>query len=197
VRLLARRQRIEWNAQSKPRPLLRRMLEPDAGVASGWKSFAISELPRTFRWMFAPAKRHGFVADAYGPSGAWWLRDRVDGKISIALSARINAATVENGRVRLQFAQPDGICDVTTDHVVAATGFRTDIDQLGYLASNLKRQIRREAAGIPALSSQFETSVPGLFIVGVASAPVFGPIMRFMYGAKHAAPIVTSRLAAA
>jgi hypothetical protein len=33
-----------------------------------------------------------------------------------------------------------------------------------------------------------------LFIVGVASAPVFGPIMRFMYGAKHVAPVIARRL---
>jgi hypothetical protein len=30
--------------------------------------------------------------------------------------------------------------------------------------------------------------------VGVASAPIFGPIMRFMYGAKHVAPVLVNRL---
>lgn len=33
-----------------------------------------------------------------------------------------------------------------------------------------------------------EPTIPGLFMVGVARLPVFGPIMRFMYGAKHVAP---------
>ena len=55
----------------------------------------------------------------------------------------------------------------------------------------MARSITREAGGIPALDSRFGTSVPGLSIVGLASAPVFGPIMRFIYGAKHAAPLVT------
>ena len=33
-------------------------------------------------------------------------------------------------------------------------------------------------------------------MVGLASAPVFGPIMRFMYGAKHVAPVLARRLGA-
>jgi thioredoxin reductase len=197
VRLLARRPQTEWNEISRPRPLLQRVLRPDAGVASGWKSVAVSELPRTFRWMFAPAKRHRFVAGSYGPSGAWWLRERVDGKITMLLGAQIKAAELENQRVRLRVNQHDGSEDIVTDHVIAATGFATDVDRIDYLDPALKRELLREAAGIPTLSSQFETSVPGLFIVGVASAPVFGPIMRFMYGAKHAAPVVARRLAAA
>jgi hypothetical protein len=62
------------------------------------------------------------------------------------------------------------------------------------LEASLARAINREAAGLPALDPHYETSVPGLFVVGVASAPVFGPIMRFMYGAKHVAPVLTRRL---
>ena len=58
VRMLVRRERLEWNAPSKPRPLLQRIRSPDAGVASGWKSLAISELPRVFRWYLPPERRH-------------------------------------------------------------------------------------------------------------------------------------------
>jgi hypothetical protein len=68
------------------------------------------------------------------------------------------------------------------------------VDRLDYLDPQLRQSLAREAGGIPALSSCFETSVPRLFIVGITSAPVFGPIMRFMYGAKHAAPVLTRRL---
>jgi hypothetical protein len=77
-----------------------------------------------------------------------------------------------------------------TDHVIAGTGFRVNLERLGYLEPSLGRSIAREADGIPA------SSVPGLFIVGASSAPVSGPIMRFMYGAKHVAPLLASRLRA-
>jgi thioredoxin reductase len=194
VSLIVREGRIEWNAPSKPRPLLERLLVPDAGVASGWRSVAVSEFPRTFRWVFEPAKRHRFVAGSYGASGSWWLRDRVDGQIEILLSTQIKAASVEDGQVHLQIATPEGAREITTQHVIAATGYRVDIERLGYLDPGIVADIRREAGGIPALSSAFETSVPGLFVVGITSSPVFGPIMRFMYGAKHAAPILAQRL---
>ena len=194
VSMLVRESEVEWNAPSKPRPLLQRIIAPDAGVASGWRSVAVSELPRTFRWMFAPAKRHRFVGGSYGASGSWWLRDRVDGRIDIALGSRIEAASVTDGKVRLAVAGPAGSRELTTDHVIAATGYRVDIERLAYLDRGLVSEIRREAGGIPQLSASFETSVPGLFVVGLTSSPVFGPIMRFMYGAKHVAPILARRL---
>ena len=194
VRVLVRRNRVAWNAPSKPRPFLARILEPDAGVASGWQSLAISELPRVFRWCFAPEKRHRFVAGSYGPSGSWWLKDRVEGKVELRLDAKLESARVNANRVQMRIARPQGTEDLAADYVIAGTGFRVDIDRLDYLDPGLRRAIAREVGGIPALSSRYETSVPGLYLAGIATSPVFGPIMRFMYGAKHAAPAVAAAL---
>jgi cation diffusion facilitator CzcD-associated flavoprotein CzcO len=194
VRLLARCARLEWNPQSKPRSLFARLLEPDAGVASGWKSWAISELPRVFRWYFPPEKRHWFVARSYGPSGSWWLRERVADKVVVQLNTKLVSAARNNGGVRLRVQRPAGEGEISADHVIAATGYKVDIDRLAYLEKALAQSIAREAGGIPRLDARFESSVPGLFIVGLATAPVFGPIMRFMYGAKHVAPVVAARL---
>jgi FAD-dependent urate hydroxylase len=197
VRVLVRGNRIEWNAPSKPRPLLARMLQPDAGIASGWKSFAISELPRVFRALFQPEKRHRFVASSYGPSGSWWLHERVEGRVTVLLSTRVLSAEVIGRAVRLRVQDPNGASVIDAQHVVAGTGFRVDVDRLEYLEPSLAQVVEREAPGIAALDSSFQTSVPGLFIVGGASAPVFGPIMRFMYGAKHVAPVLARRLRSA
>jgi thioredoxin reductase len=194
VRLIARRRRIEWNGRSMPRPLLQRLRAPDAGVASGWGSWAVSELPRTFRWLFAPQKRHGFVADAYGPSGAWWLRERVEDRVEVCLDSHVESASIAGEQLQLRVRGPTGTEEIATDRLVVATGFRVDIRRLDYLEPDLLQSLRTEADGIPALTAGFETSAPGLFIVGVASSPVFGPIMRFMYGAKHVAPILAQRL---
>jgi FAD-dependent urate hydroxylase len=194
VRLLARASRLEWNARSRPRPLPQRILTPDAGVASGWKSYAVSELPRVFRWYFPAAKRHRFVRGSYGPSGAWWLRARVDGRIETWLDTQLESAAAVDGGVSLRVRRAGTSHEVRTDHVIAATGFEVDLDRLEYLEPKLRAGIARESGGIPALSSNFESSIPGLFIVGIASSPVFGPIMRFMYGAKHVAPTIARRL---
>jgi FAD-dependent urate hydroxylase len=198
VTMLVRRDRIAWNEQSRQRSLLSRIIRPEAGVASGYQSLAVSELPRLYRFLFAPEKRHRHVALSYGPSGSYWLRDRVINRVDVRLGTRLIAATPNaDGRVRLEIDGPKGREELLTDHVVAATGYKVDIDRIEYLEPSLARSIVREVNGIPALDSRFGTSVPGLSIVGIASAPVFGPIMRFMYGAKHVAPVVTARLKSA
>ena len=194
VRLLVRESHLEWWTEPKRnRPLIRRLKYPDAAVARGWQSLAIAELPRIFR-LFPPKKRHPFVAAAYGPGGSWWLRERVEDRIEIHLGTRVSAASQINGRLQLQLTSPTGTELLSTDNVIAATGFKVDIDRLDYLDPTLKHEIQREAGGIPALNSTLESSVPGLYFVGISSAPVFGPIMRFMYGAKHAAPLVARGL---
>ena len=58
VRMVVKGDHIEWNGPSKPRPLWYRIKAPDAGIAMGWTTFAIAELPRVFRWYFPPEKRH-------------------------------------------------------------------------------------------------------------------------------------------
>jgi thioredoxin reductase len=147
-----------------------------------------------FRWYFPAIKRHRFVKGSYGPSGAWWLRDRVDGRIETWLDTELESAGEVEGGVSLRVRRAGTPHEVRTDHVIAATGFEVDIDRLEYLDPTLRAGIARETGGIPALSSNFESSIPGLFIAGVASSPVFGPIMRFMYGAKHVAPVLARRL---
>ena len=75
--------------------------------------------------------------------------------------------------------------ELETDHVVAATGFRVNIDRLTFLDENLRRRISR-VAGAPALNIHFESSTPGLYFVGAAAANSFGPMLRFVYGSDYA-----------
>jgi thioredoxin reductase len=195
VCLLVRKGGLRWNdpPHETRRSLVEKIRNPEAGLGSGWQSLAVSELPRLFRFLFPPEKRHRYVASSWGPSGAYWLRARTEGKVGVLLAHRLRAASVQNGQVRLTVEGPSGTKELLTDHVVAATGFKVDLERIGTLSPELKARVAREAAA-PALDSGFETSSPGLFMVGVASAPIFGPVMRFMFGAKHAAPVVTQRL---
>ena len=195
VKLLMRKEKLVWNALATrlDRSLLDKLKKPEAGLGAGWKTVAISELPRVFRFLFSQEKRHRFVKTNWGPAGAYWLRDRVENRIPMLKGHHLRGADEISGRIKLSVEGPDGKKELLADHVIAATGFKADIDRLEYLDSELKRKIKREGEA-PALSSRFETSVPGLYIVGIATAPIFGPVMRFMFGAKHAAPIVSRRL---
>jgi thioredoxin reductase len=143
--------------------------------------------------MYSPERRHSFVARSWGPSGAWWLRNRVENRVEVLLNHSLQSAVEEGGKVRLTLGSPKGPKEVTTDEIVSATGFKTDLSRLGYLDPELTRSIALEGNAV-ALSRRFETSVPGLFLVGIATAPTFGPVMRFMFGAKHAAPAIARRV---
>jgi thioredoxin reductase len=194
VRLIARQERLTWNDEPRPNPSwIGQLRNPEAGLGSGWRSWAVSELPFLYRRLFDADKRHRFFLNSWGPSGAWWLRERFEGKIEALLGHELQSAQELEGRVRITVKGPQGVREIVTDQLVAATGFLVALDRIDCLDDTLKKVIAREGP-YPALNAHFETSVPDLFIVGFASAPVFGPVLRFMFGAKHAAPAVTRRL---
>ncbi len=215
VRLIVRESKLTWNApRNGHNALTQKIRHPESGLGFGWESVVISERPQWFRRLLPVDLRHRYVAKTWGPTGAWWLRQRVEGRMEILLNHKVRMAKQDEGRVRLEIQGPvvsktdgsknggskndglktdDGLKTVWTDHVIAATGYKVDLDRMDCLAPELRQSIAREGAA-PVLDSQFETSVPGLFIAGIASAPTFGPVMRFMFGAKHAAPVLARRL---
>jgi FAD-dependent urate hydroxylase len=196
VRILVRKCSVKWNPPSAKmgRSLIDRLKHPQAGLGGGWAPLALSELPRTFRWMYSAEKRHRFVKTAWGPSGSRWLRDRVENKIEILTKHEVKEAQEKDGRVHLKIQTEDGIKEITTDHVITGTGFKIDLTRVSCLDPALCQNIKREGDTAPAISSRFETSIPGLFIVGMPTAPTFGPVMRFMFGAKHVAPVIARHL---
>jgi len=194
VRLIARILDLEWNSPPKPnRSFVDSLLQPEAGLGPGWRSLAASELPQVFRRRYSAERRHRIVAKTWGPAGAWWLRQRFEGIIETLLGYQIRSAVEVGGRAALTIEGPAGTKTIHADHLVAGTGFKVELDRLDILDPSLNAAIAREY-GAPLLDARFETSVPGLFIVGAASAPIFGPVMRFMYGAKHVGPVLMRRL---
>jgi thioredoxin reductase len=111
----------------------------------------------------------------------------VVGKVPLLLGYTPQRADVQNGKVRLQLRASDGAeREVLTQHVIAATGYRVDIERLTFLNAELRSKLKR-VNSTPILASTFESSVPGLYFVGVSAANSFGPVMRFAFGAGFAA----------
>jgi cation diffusion facilitator CzcD-associated flavoprotein CzcO len=196
VRLVSRSE-IKWNPPSEAqRPLWRRIRAPESGLAPGWRSLFYSEMPALTRHM-PVSWRHRIVATKWGPAGTAWLFDRLNDKARLMTGRIIDSTEMTGYRVRLNVSGPHGAETIETDAVIAGTGFKVDLDRLTMLSAKLRSQIAREGEGYaPKLSAAFETSVQNLHIVGILSAPTFGPVMRFMFGAKHAAPMVARRIAA-
>jgi len=115
--------------------------------------------------------------------------------VQILLNHFVRRAEASGGRAALQVAGEGRVLDLTTDHVIAATGYQFDLQRLPFLSQSLKSQLRAEQR-LPALSSDFESSVPGLYFTGLASTNCFGPAMRFLHGADYTARRVSQHVAA-
>lgn len=192
---LVARRTIRWGApETGRRPLLDRVRRPRTALSFGWKyrffehpSLIFHDLPLSFR------KRQ--VDTTLGPLGAWWLRERVEDKLPLHIGWRVQEAGSVRGRVVLQLRRGSGGIDLGADHVIAATGYRVSAESFPFLSPELKQDIHWEY-GYPALSRHFESAVPGLHFIGVASAYAFGPAMRFVAGAPLMAPRLSAYLAA-
>jgi cation diffusion facilitator CzcD-associated flavoprotein CzcO len=195
VRVLARARTIEWNPDLEERPsLARRLRSPESAIGGGWHSLFYSEYPRVFHKV-PPAKRRELVTKAHIPAGAWWLKRRVAGKLPLLTSHQLAAIDARAGKLHLTVRNGHGDEHIATDHVIAATGYKIDLDRVPFLASPLRGAIKT-ADGAPVLNAVFESSVPHLHFVGLASMNSFGPVMRFVYGARHAAAILGRHLGA-
>jgi lysine/ornithine N-monooxygenase len=103
------------------------------------------------------------------------------------LGQRLRAADWRGGRVELNLVGPDSReSTVETDHVIAATGYKVDLRRLTFMDARLGARVRT-IENTPVLSPNFESSVAGLYFVGLASANTFGPVMRFLCGARYTA----------
>jgi hypothetical protein len=193
VRVLARADRVAWgNAPNLSRSMLRRLCYPDAGIGPGWRSVIVSELPKVFRRLPLQA-RHDYVTRSWGPAGAWWLEERAHDRFPLLTSHTIAHAVERSGKLILAVQNRKRTVMFETDHVIAATGYRVDLDRIQYLSPGLRAKIRTYE-GVPILDRALQSSIAGLHFVGVASAQSFGPVMRFVYGAKHAAAFLTAHL---
>jgi hypothetical protein len=92
---------------------------------------------------------------------------------------------VSGAALQLRLRGRDGGSEtIKTDHVIAATGYRPDVQRLGFLDRRIRASLLT-VAGAPVLSTDYESSVSGLHFVGPISAGSFGPVMRFVLGTKH------------
>jgi hypothetical protein len=195
VRLVARRAKIDFHDPpgTKPRTLLQRLRRPTTGLGPGWKSRLYTDAPRLFR-QFPEEMRLRIVREHLGPAPGWPMRDRVVGKVQMNLGVNNLKVDRVGDKVRLTFLTPEARVEkCSVDHVICATGYKVDLSRLTFLSDDLRRGIS-QVASTPVLTSEFESSVPGLYFVGIAAANCFGPMMRFAYGADYTAGRLSRRL---
>jgi cation diffusion facilitator CzcD-associated flavoprotein CzcO len=177
-----------------PRPLMDCVRSPMTGLGPGWRSFFCTSAPLLFHKM-PQQLRLEIVRRHLGPAAGWFVKDQLVGRIPFHLGLRLDQAKVEDGRVQLHLAASDGAArTLGTDHVIAATGYKVDLHRLQFLSPAVRAGIR-SVEDTPVLSSSFESSIPGLYFVGAASANSLGPLARFAFGAGFTSRRLSSRLA--
>lgn len=195
VQLVSRTPHIDFHAPPREsRSLYVRLRYPTSGVGPGWWNFFYWRAPGLFRRLPAQMRQH-HVRTALGPAPGWFVRHRVEGKFPAHLGWQVSGATLKNSHVALHLRDPDGkASDLKVDHIIAATGFQTNVSRLGFLDEPVKHKIATQH-GAPLLSKNFESSLPGLYFVGMPSAPTFGPVMRFAVGSRFTADRLSRHLA--
>lgn len=193
VEVITRSTGIRFQDPPRSRALRDRISRPTTGIGNGWQLFFYVHAPRVFR-LLPKGIRLDRVLKTLGPAPAWFTRDRVVGKVPLHIGLEIARATVLDGRVVLELTDRHrNLRTIEADHVIAATGYRVDLERLDFLSADLRDNIRT-FEGAPSLSDTFESSVPGLYFVGVTAANTFGPLMRFAYGTDFAARHLSSHL---
>jgi lysine/ornithine N-monooxygenase len=195
--LIARRPAIAFHEPSfEPRSVAQRLVAPRSGLGLGWRSRLCTDAPLLFHSMPSRFRRHA-VQRHLGPAPGWFAKGRFVGRVTDHLGTRMKKVGVRGNYVALNFTQQDGSdTELQFDHVIAATGYKVSLQRLCFLHPILRMQMA-SADDVPILDRNFQSVVPDLYFVGLASSNSFGPLCRFAYGAKFTSKRLARHLATA
>jgi thioredoxin reductase len=184
VRVIARRQQLVWERQIAPEiGLLDYIKRPPVKLCEGWGCVAYDS-PDAFR-LLPESIRVRKALTTFGPAGAWWLRDRVEGVFEVLTGRQLRSAEPQGSGVRLHLDGP-GQPSIDADHVIAGTGFRIDVSRLPFLSEGILAGLVRRA-NCPLVNRAGESTVPGLYFAGAHTMVSLGPGVRFISGTHHTA----------
>jgi len=194
AQLLARgSEAIIHGRMNKDRSLIERLRNPNSVLGPGRKNWLIENFPLALRVL--PEERRARIATGYLPPAApWWIKDRFEGNVQLSLRTEVVSAERIGNKVRLGLRDAGRERTLEVDHVVSGTGYEFDLDRLPMLDPKIRQRLRRVARG-PSLSIHFESSIPGLYFLGPVASLSFGPLFRFVCGARYAAPAVARHIA--
>lgn len=198
VHVVARRAKIKFHDPPKDMEpsLLSRLRTPITGIGPGWKLYWCTNAPLVFRKM--PVNfRLEKVKTVLGPAPCWFTKQEIIGNVSLIEGSKVSRVDVQNGRVNVDLVDASGATkSLIVDHVLLATGYKVNMQRLRFLDAQLGQRLKT-VENTPVLSSNFESSVPGMYFVGASAANTFGPLLRFAFGAGFASRRLSRHLASA
>jgi FAD-dependent urate hydroxylase len=192
VQVIVRRQQLTWEKQvAQEIGLLDYVKRPPVKLCEGWGCVAYDS-PRAFR-MLPESIRIRKALSTFGPAGAWWLRDRVEGVIEVLTGHGLRSAEAHGSGVRLQLDGP-GQPSIEADHVIAGSGFRIDVSRLPFLPEEIQAALVTRA-NCPLVNRAGESTAPGLYFAGAHTMVSLGPGVRFISGTHHTAARIARSVA--
>lgn len=139
--------------------------------------------PELFRRQ-TPEVQEKLLKDCAKPVGAYWLPSRLE-KVKVRTSVTTTEATAVGTGVKIKLS--DGTSD-QVDFVILATGYKIDVSKYRILDAPLQQLVQKTADGYPVLDMSLQTSINGLYMVGVIAERTLGPTLRFVTGTSNAGP---------
>jgi thioredoxin reductase len=184
VQVIVRKEQIVWDKAIAPEiGVLDRVRRPPAKLCEGW-GCVVHDSPTAFR-LLPESVRVRKATTSFGPQGAWWLRDRVEGVLEVLAGHPLKRADPQGSGVRLHL---DGARQsaIDVDHVIAGTGFRIDVSRLSFLSEEIKSSLVTRA-NCPLVNRAGESTVSGLYFAGAPTMVSLGSGVRFISGTHHTA----------
>jgi lysine/ornithine N-monooxygenase len=193
--LIARRTTIAFHEPSfEPRPIAQRVLRPRSGLGLGWRSRLCTDAPLLFHVMPSRLRRRA-VQRHLGPAPGWFAKGRFVGRVTSHLGSHMRQVDIRPNGVSLKFTQQGrSDTELQFDHVICATGYKVSLTRLSFIDPTLRKRMAT-ADDVPVLNRNFQSVVPDLYFVGLASSNSFGPLCRFAYGAKFTSKRLVRHLA--
>ena len=184
VQVIARTQQIIWEEQvPEELSLLGYIKSPPSKLCEGWGCVA-ADSPDVFR-LLPESVRVRKALNSFGPKGAWWLRERVEGVVEVLTGHPLKSAEPQGNGVLLRFGGPKQT-SIAADHVIAGTGFRMDMARLTFLSEEIQAGVGTRA-NLPLVNRAGESTVPGLYFAGALTTVSLGPGVRFISGTHQTA----------
>ena len=118
-----------------------------------------------------------------------WLAARVR-QDSIRIRPDRNVVSVRELEDGALLVTLDGGEELTADIAIAATGYRTDISRIPFVAAGNVYDQLNVHNGCPVLDEAFQTNVPGFYATGALATQDFGPFFGFTLAARGAAMVI-------
>ena len=193
-RIIARVPEIAYSNAPDRSSLLSSLQNPPSAIGRGWSTAFCAGAPLLFYRLPKHLKERAIFAHLQ-PAAGWFMRDQLEDRIAMSLGRIVEKAEPKDGRVALTLCTHEGLGETLHfDHVIAATGYRVDMTRIPFLSTDLRNNIARGTGGSPFVFDNFETSVDGLYTIGLSAMEMFGPLMGYVAGAEFAAPRLAAHL---